>query len=1102
MHWTRWLAARMRAGRGLLVVVTLLVAVSSAILATSAALATGAATSTALGTLHAGGPAASGLVLQMRSGDDVEAQDRQAREIIDRQFDPATVSVRTTYISEPLDTAAGRTAAWAGDDSSGSPVTLVEGQWPADGIALRADTADSAGITVGDLLDLAGSPVEVVATWRPADPAPGQAGGPGPEESILASVATVARLPGTPYLRWSLTPGDGETTAETLGALARGADGIRDALTSADVTGRGVTVEGSLGETARAAAGDFADATALGVVPLSVTLLVVATALWQVGVAQAAVRDRDTRTMIARGARPAQLWAAALAESIAVAAVGGVAGVAASWGALTLAGVPATADLVRAAAGVAALFVATTTLTAAAHARGLAEDPGRGHRRGRAVGTVAAVLVPVAAVLTSWRLARAGRIVGSAGLFDASSLGSLAVAALLGSAGLVALAVLLPVARAGHAMAGRLTRTAGAWIATAHLARGLSSSAVATLLTVIAVGFATTVALVAGSSAPVARDLAALERGADLRAGLASPVASTERAAELPDIADVGNIEAATPVWIDGGARIGDSPVHLVVAPVELLPSAAALPRNQPVALDDLPLPPPDPGAVVPAGTEALTVELAGRLTLDRWQRAEVALAPELASLLADSPFVPGPREQAERRLTEEALQPFTEPAEVRVDVILRDPDTGLVDRVTGIDLDLRGTVVTWNGDDGITGWSPSSAASTAVVAIPEGTRRVVDAVTVEVDGGGDQVLTLDVTMTADGMPLEVPVAWTADAALREEFAGPYADLVADTPVDVGIVEWPQGDLTTYRVRGNRPQVPPVLAAEEGAAWTLTGDPSLLGDVRLGPLLAFGGPDPLAVHGEDPERPRVPVTLTAAAAGDVGLAPGDTFEIFAFQRPVPAVLAGLTPAVPGSTDPRAAVADSPAIARAMAAQGDTLPWPDELWAATPSPRADAAALVGIDGLSGAEAPADRAVTARATLAPFIGATVGVLGLAVAGATASFAVALLGRRGEVDALHRLGAGGAALARSRAQEHGVVFLAAGAVGVLAAAGMAPLVVPPVVRTATGADASWPIPLVMDPAVWSVALVGWAIAALLSVTGIAVGVRRQTSRGGART
>src|SRR5699024_6811384 len=76
------------------------------------------------------------------------------------------------------------------------------------------------------------------------------------------------------------------------------------------------------------------------------------------------------------------------------------------------------------------------------------------------------------------------------------------------------------------------------------------------------------------------------------------------------------------------------------------------------------------------------------------------------------------------------------------------------------------------------------------------------------------------------------------------------------------------------------------------------------------------------------------VALTPAAAEAAVLDVGDTFELQYMNRRMPAELVGIVDAVPGRTEPLAALVDMASVSAVFAGLGEAPRPPSELWATT------------------------------------------------------------------------------------------------------------------------------------------------------------------------
>ncbi len=1105
MQWGSWVVARARASATLLLALLALVALTATILALTGGLATWIATSAARTVLENSPPGRAGVQLQARVGDDAGAQEALARRALADGFAPASVDVWTTLVSEPVRVDGVRVVAWAGDHLA-DHAEVVEGTWPAgaDEAALHASAASLAGVEVGDGLGLGEHEVTVTALWRPADAedprwhgdvlalegADGQIVGP-----LVVPRDTLLELVGTPYLRWVVVPDIADATRAQFEALSAGAEDAASLVEEADATGRGVTSAGSLAETVRSAERDWSVARTLSVVPLGILMVVAVVAVAQVARVLTSVRDRESRFLVARGANTRQLLSTSLLEALVVVVVGAAAGTVVAVMVLrVLSGSWAEAPqaFLGGAAGAVLAFLVIGTV-GWIHLRRVTADPFQGQRRvGLAVGGAAGLLlVSAAAAVTSWQLV-SGRG-GEPGDDRLTLLPALAPAALLALAGLLGVVALVPLARLVEALGRRLSRQVTAWLAAAHLARNLGLVAVPVVLTTTAVGSLVVAGLFAGSSTALQRSVSDLERGADVRATLSAPVAATASVPQLPAASGVPGVIAAAPVWVDEKAVLGDVALDLVAAPVGTLPGVASLPSGVELPVAALEDPVPPTGIPLPPGARSLTIRLEGGLALDPWQQARLELLPELHRREAAAPWIVGDKDEAARELTEEALDDYRPTASVRTEVVLREPDTGMVHVVTGPELTIPGLDPVWDRvTDDVTA-APTTASVETSVALPAEVDVVVDGVVLHRLGRDTTPprLTVEVQLEAAGTALGEP-GWTADAALRSDHAAPYLERREATTVEASITQ-PE-DLPVPLVETNRPTTPPVLTATDGG-WRLEGDQTDVRAVRIGPGVGFLGDDPLGVAPDATMVSRVSVALTPAAAEAALLAPGDAFELIAFQRRIPATLAALTPAVPGSSEPRGALVDSAALGRVLSSLGLTLPWPTELWMSGPEvePR-DVAALAGVEAVA---VPIDRPDTVTLSQLTFWMGAVGTLLLALAGAAATFVAQLTSRRPEVDVLRRLGVAGRSQGWSRLVEHALALGLSAVAGAAAGMLIGRVVVPPLALAATGSPRDTVVPLHLDVGPASIILLVWWLVVAAVLAAVARAVTAQARR-----
>lgn len=608
--WWTWAAQRARASRLLLATLFALVAVTTAILAFVVGNAGALATDAARAALTSAEPGAGAVQAQTRIGADPAAQDASARAKLAEGFAPAPVSIHTTYVSEPrrVDGVEPRLTLWAGEHLSPGLLNVTDGTWPsAPGeAALQAGAAAALGITPGATLTVDDHALTVTALWQAAESShPLWFGDPlitDGADAVSVGPLIVDRsvlTGGDPFLRWSVIPNAERITPEQLAVLADGAERAKALVAEADLTGRGIVVDGSLSSTAERAARDWSVGRSFGTVPVSVLLLVAAVGLVQVSGLLAATRQREHELLAARGASRRQLIITGVGEATVVAVAGAVLGTGIAAGALGLLtgntsqlGVVLLGGAGSLLLALLCLWVVTVRSTSALTGRPRAD-------RVRAVaGAAALVIVFAAAALTTWQLQRSESL---------ELVPALSPAFLLAASAVVGLVAFGPLTRLFEAFTAR--GGTAIWLAGAQLARGLVVHAVPVTLTILATGTTTLASFYAGTAAATHRDLTALAAGAEVRVSLSSQDAAQ---GTIPP--------SAVPVWFDEAARVGDTPVTALAAPLGSLAGVTRLPAG--LALPQLPeRPAPVAPLDLPAGADTLRFSLAGKVYLDQWQQ-------------------------------------------------------------------------------------------------------------------------------------------------------------------------------------------------------------------------------------------------------------------------------------------------------------------------------------------------------------------------------------------------------------------------------------------------------------------------------------------------
>lgn len=1123
--WPGWALRRARASALLLATLFALVAVTTGILAFALGNAGALATAAARAAISSADPSEAGVRAQTRMAPDPDAQDALARSQLTEGFAPAPITIWTTFSSEPRPVTAAdgslkeRFILWAGEHLG--PETLeVDGAWPTSPTeaALHAEAATRVGIEVGETLTVDDHELTVTALWRAQHPSDA---GWFEEPLVLQGADGVHLGPlvvdrsvligGQPFVRWGVVPDAERITADQLGALAEGAERAKTLVAEADITGRGITVEGDLASTATRAAHELAVGEAFGFVPVSLLLLVAVVGLIQVAGLLATTRERELQLLFARGSSPGQVVSAGVAEALVVALLGAAVGTGLASAALwitsgTWAHTPAVLRGGHVSLGIALLCLIGVALNAAWRAaRG---GQARSDRVKAVAGAAALVLVSAAAALATWQLRSSGSFVRDFGGTPGTDLvPALSPALLLAAAAVVGLVVLAPVTRLLEFAAHR-TRSTTTWLAGAQLARGLVVQAVPVVLTILATGTTTFAALYAGTGAALARDVTSLGQGAPLRATLEP---SARDPLDFPTLDGVPGVTANVPVWIDANALIGDVPLTALAAPMDALGDVAALPGEEALPTEALLLPAAEgPGPVaLPEGAATMTVDLTGALSLDPWQLQTLQFKPEFHRAIAET-LPAGERETQVRFTMDSELQEATKPWHVATTLLLRDPRTGQSAEVPGPRLQVPAAEVTHTEDYSSIQFIGPTGEASVEIGLPQGRPLVLDAI--RLDAGtqhnyAERTIDLTLSVTADGEPvLGADTAnWSADEALTTTIAGPYLEAEAAVEPEVWLEEGLMqtdtgGEMTVQNIRNNRPHPPLPMVDPTAEAWRVRLPTPVPATLTVGPGVAFAPvqSDTLGVAADAPRAAPivVPVALTPALSEASTMGLGDTFEATLYGRHVPVEVVAITESIPGLTSPMGLLVDSGAWSASRAAHLDELVPPTELWGSLdgdPAAARDATlALPGVASVLIAENPTD-AAAAPAAQAFWIAAA-SALVLAMTGLAAATATQLTHRRPEVAVLRALGMTPGAQGRSRAWEIGGILALATAAGIAAGWLAGWLIVDPVIRSSSADDVAFPTHLTLDAGPWLILLGLGAAAVAVILALLARAVRRQ--------
>jgi hypothetical protein len=491
---------------------------------------------------------------------------------------------------------------------------------------LTATTTASARAALGGT-----DPAALVVTTRVADdPAAQEAGLTAAVDDLFGGAPVrVARTESAaegdaPFVVWTLTPDLSALVPDDLAGIAAGSVALRDTLRQDDaVAVRGITVTGDLGERAAVELAALGAARAVVTVPLALLLLVSFVALAQVGRVLAGARENEVEILVARGASPRRLVAAAAVEAVVVgvpaAALGtGLAALLLTGRGPWTPGPPVAAGAVTALAAVAVLTGVVAAQARAVAARGARDRSGR-LRQAATAGTVVAVAAVALLGLLRLRSLGSPAVPGGQGVADPLAAAGPAVA--LVALGLVVLALLGPAARAWATLAARGPRLTGVLVAR-RTARGLRLAVVPVVLLVLATGSAVLAGAYAGTEESAREGAAVQAVGTDVRVAVPGPGtagAVLGPSAPPPDataFAALPGAAAAAPALV-GDATVQGEDVGATALPADAVPAVVRTPGAATIA-DPLRGTDPFAGApVLPDDASGLELVLAGSVTPD-----------------------------------------------------------------------------------------------------------------------------------------------------------------------------------------------------------------------------------------------------------------------------------------------------------------------------------------------------------------------------------------------------------------------------------------------------------------------------------------------------
>ncbi|WP_109472450.1 FtsX-like permease family protein [Ornithinimicrobium cavernae] len=1130
---------RARAGLGLLLTILVLAAGTTAIIAGTLGYSEAAATTAARQALSAPDPTEAGIRVQTRLAEDPGAQAAAAERIIREEFAPTEVHVQRTVVSEPRAVAdhEGRLIVMAGpalspqDPDFTDRIEVVEGTWPEPGDsapvqgALHEGAAAQWEVGVGDRLDVSGATVEITAVWRPVDAREAfwfgdpliEAGSSDSETGpLVVPEAATTSFGDTPFVRFTVQPDAERVLPADMPRLAAVAGALDSSLRTPEVEVRGVTVEGDLAPTASAASRNLATARALNLVPVTLLLLVSLIAIVQIARLQAEARAGEVELMVARGASRGQLLTWSVIESVAVAVLAAALGTLAALGVMQLvpAGELQTGIVVRTgiAAGVAvlaALVVVAVLQVRSLSARTATDRSGR-TRTVAALGTM--VLTLGAAAISWWQLSRYGSplVTNPDGTLRTDLVAGAAPALLLAAAALLATTVLGPVGRLVEA-SSRSSRGLLTHLVSAQVSRRIVVYAVPVVLTVLAVGATTASGLYAGTSAQLREGISALGRGADLRATVAPAPVSQTMLPAVPTLAGTDGIDASAPVWLSDG-RVGSTIVSSTVLPIDQLGHAVSVPDG---VLDV-----PEVTAALrgPAQPEATIALPAGATGLELTVELTVAPPEDLQAAVdhtyeftrqqtleggggdpSDPDFVEFADQLAEDQAALE-LREFTQAKELTAVLWFWDEPSSTLLRVDT-------PAMPFEFDVGL-----SEPPGVPQVSASPSTTRVTVPVPVAA-APGRSLVGIDLGLPQTGRFYDYEAAVTGLTTSGDSDSG--TNLMADDALGAWVTpipgEWPVEQDTPSPTTGTLAgggQDGLVLTGTTGREDTTTFRNEAVGVVQLrAPGLETGSaPAPGATtaapeqptggttadtDGEEPDDavaapagPGVPVAITHSLAATGNFEVGMPITVQALGRNIPAEVAAIVTAVPGSTAPHSVLIDTAALSGHLSRTGETLGAPTQVWASSSDPDAALERVRELPGIASASGPGDVSVTdaASAVRLVFWVAAAGAVLLAVTGIGAVAANLLRVRRAEVSVLRALGMTPGGQARARTAELFSVVLASIGLGLLAGWLVGWLVVPELARSTTLAgQAELPAPLALEVPLWA-ALLGALLATLV--------------------
>ncbi|MFC8191752.1 FtsX-like permease family protein [Cellulomonas sp. NPDC057328] len=318
------------------------------------------------------------------------------------------------------------------------------------------------------------------------------------------------------------------------------------------------------------------------------------------------------------------------------------------------------------------------------------------------------------------------------------------------------------------------------------------------------------------------------------------------------------------------------------------------------------------------------------------------------------------------------------------------------------------------------------------------------------------------------------------------------AGTAPSTPVAIGSVRW--GGTATTALGEN-----PLRLRPAGTDATTIG-----GRVELTDTWAGAG-GTLRATAWTTDEGGVPVVLAAPVAADLALGTGDVVVLNVGEARVRARVARVAPQLPGAARGTDVLADTRALARALADTGSIAQQVDGWWVAVPAGD-DAARTVGDDlaavAVGDVTVRADAAVDAtRGPLRVAVPVALGLVTLAagllvVVGIGASAGVALRGRRLELARLQALGADRRDLVRALVLENALLVGLGTAAGVVVGVLLGHVVGPVLTTSPDGRSPSPPVRVVWDWLPQTGLVAGLALGACATVAVVGTLLVRRTT------